>query len=372
MTTRPPFVLAAAALISAWPSGGFAQTPAQAPAQTGALASAQGSEKSADAKEKKKRFTTFFDTDEPLTVTLVTNIKRIRGDKSDKAPWRSAQWGYFRPDSSKVEIPIKARTRGLWRLKNCEFPPLRLDFPGKELQGTPFDGLNKPKLVSYCRNDDEFEQYVLQEYQLYRIYNLLTPASHRARLLRLTYADSASGKALTTRYAIMLEEPDEMAARFEGSIMEQKGARAADLEPQHALLVGLYSYFIANTDWSVAGLHNFELLVRGDGTVIPVAYDFDFAGVVNAKYATVDPSLSVQRVRDRLFRGYCASPDEYGRTFALFNEKKDAIYGLYKDRIGQLMKPKIVDETLSFYDEFYRTINDPRLAKRRILDACRD
>jgi hypothetical protein len=368
MITRPPFVLAAAALLSALPSGVFAQTAGQTPAQTGAAASAQGT--STEAKPKKKRVTTFFDTDEPLQVTLVTNIKRIRGDKSDKAPWRAAAWGYVRPDSSKVEIPIKARTRGIWRLKNCDFPPLRLDFPNKEPQGTPFDGLNKPKLVSYCKNDDEYEQYLLQELQLYRIYNLLTPMSHRARLLHLTYADSASGKPLTTRYAIMLEEPEEMAARFEGAMIKQKGARAGDLEPKHALLVGLYSYFIANTDFSVAGLHNFELLARGDGTVIPVAYDFDFAGAVNARYATVDPSLSVTRVRDRLYRGYCASPEEYAETFALFNAKKDAIYGLYKDRIGQLMKPKIVEETLKFYDEFYKTINNPRLAKRQILDAC--
>ena len=366
MTTRPPFFLAAAALLSAVPSGVFAQTAAQ----PGAVASAQGTEQSTEAKAKKKRITTFFDTDEPLQVTLVTNLKRIRGDKSDKAPWRSAQWGYVRPDSSKVEIPIKARTRGIWRLKNCEFPPLRLDFPNKEPQGTPFDGLNKPKLVSYCKNDDDYEQYVLQELQLYRIYNLLTPMSHRARLLRLTYADSASGEALTTRYAIMLEEPEEMAARFDGTIIEQKGARAADLEPQHALLVGLYSYFIANTDFSVAGLHNFELLAKGDGTVIPVAFDFDFSGAVNARYATVDPSLDVSRVRDRLFRGYCASAEEYAETFALFNQKKDAIYGLYNDRIGQLMDRKVVDATLKFYDEFYKTINDPRLAKRHILDRC--
>ena len=69
-----------------------------------------------------------------------------------------------------------------------------------------FFGLDKPKLVSYCRDDDIYEQYVLQEYQLYRIYRMLTPNSYRARLVEMTYTDSASGKVEAKRAAILLEE----------------------------------------------------------------------------------------------------------------------------------------------------------------------
>ena len=318
---------------------------------------------------KKVRQTAFFDSQEPVAVTLAINLKRIRGDKMDEAPWRAATLSYDAA-GKKVEIPIRARTRGIWRLKNCEFPPLRLDLPNKGAQGTVFEGLNKPKLVSYCKNTDTFEQYVLQEFQLYRAYNVLTPMSHRARLLRVTYADSATGKPLTTRYAIMLEEPDLMASRFDGVIVEQTGARSRDLNLDAALLAGLFQYFIANTDFSVAWLHNFELIARADGEILPVAYDFDFAGAVNAAYATVDPSLSVKRVRDRLFRGYCAKPEEYGKAFNHFTDKRNAIYGLYSDDLGKLLDKKVVSETLSFYDDFYKTISDSKLAKRKIFDSC--
>ena len=326
----------------------------------------------AEEAPKKVRTTTFFDSEDPVALTLSINLKQIRGDKGDDAPWRGASISYTDPSGKKIEIPIKARTRGIWRLKNCEFPPLRLNFPEKATVGTQFEGLNKPKLVSYCRNSDTFEQYVLQEMQLYRAYNLLTPASHKARLLRVTYADSASGKVMTTRYAILLEEPDAMAARFKGGIIDQVGAVAADLEPEHMRLSGVFQYFIANTDHSINGLHNFELLAREDGAVLPVAYDFDFAGAVNASYATVDPQFStIVRVRDRLFRGYCAPAEEYAKTFSLFREKKDAIYGLYSDKIGQLMNKRIAAETLDFYGDFYKTIEDSRRAKRDILDKCR-
>jgi hypothetical protein len=54
----------------------------------------------------------------------------------------------------------------------------------------------------------------------------------------------------------------------------------------------------------------------------------------------------------------------------LFNEKKDAIYALYSDSIGKLLKPKIAEETLKYYDEFYKVINDPKRAKREIAESC--
>lgn len=161
-----------------------------------------------------------------------------------------------------------------------------------------------------------------------------------------------------------------MAARFNGGILDAKGARADDLDRDHALLVGLFQYFIANTDFSVSGLHNFELMTRADGTVVPIAYDFDFAGAINASYASVDPQFPVKQVRDRFFRGYCGSPDEYQKTFSLFRDKKDAIYGLYSDKIGQLLNKRVSDETLKFFGDFYKTIDDARRAKRDILESC--
>jgi hypothetical protein len=75
-------------------------------------------------------------------------------------------------------------------------------------------------------------------------------------------------------------------------------------------------------------------------------------------------------VRRRLFRGYCTGADSYARAFALFNQKKPQIYALYDDDIGKLMDRGTVKETLRYFDEFYETINDPRSAKRSIIEPC--
>ncbi len=312
----------------------------------------------------------FFDTQDPIEVTLTANIGQLRSDKSADHPWRSATMSYNAPDGNPLTVPLQARTRGIWRLRTCDFPPLRLNFSGETSKGSIFNKLDKPKLVSYCQDDDSYEQYILQEFQLYRIYQLLTPVSHRARLLRLTYADSATGKVRARRYGFVLEEPKAIAARLGGRVFEQTGAGAGDLDPDQNALLGVFQYMIGNTDFSIAGLHNVELLLKEDGVLMPIAYDFDFAGAVNARYATPAEMLHIASVRYRLFRGYCTDPASYARSFAVFVEKKPQIYALYNDEIGKLIKPGTVKETLRYFDEFYETINDPRSARRSIIEPC--
>jgi hypothetical protein len=314
----------------------------------------------------------FFESEEPLPITLTLNIKRIRGDKDDNAPWRDATITYTPPGATTPEVlPLKLKTHGIWRLNHCDFPPIRLDFSKDNTKKTIFAGLNKPKLTNFCRDDDTYEQYVLQELQAYRIYWAITHTSHAVRALRITYVDSASGKPLTTRYAFIAEDPGRMTARLGGKILEIKGAGPDDMQMGPMVVTSLFEYFIGNTDYSMGGLHNIELFTRTDGTdPVPVARDFDFAGLVNTRYATPDYRLHIRTVRDRLFRGYCAPDSSFAKAFALFDAKKGAIYALYHDKIGALLQPKIVEESIKYFDDFYKTIDNPKDAKHDIIEAC--
>lgn len=326
-----------------------------------------------------------FQREAPLAVTFTTNIAQLRGDRkrgSEKAPWRAGTLTYQRADSASPgaapgappgapsRVPVRAKTHGIWRLAHCEFPPVRLNFSSRDTKGTPFAHIDKPKLTNSCRDADEYEQYVLQELQLYRIYQLLTPMSHRVRLLRVAYADSATGRIEATRYGFLLEDPDQMAARLGGKLIRAKGATASDFDAPQMALAYLFQYLIGNTDFSFNQLHNGEIVVLPDGRNVPVAYDFDFSGAVNARYATPDPSIRIRRVRDRKFRGYCALNAEYPGALPLFRQKKDAIYALYSDEIGRLLDPKTVRETLDYFNEFYDVIGSQKLTERAILGDC--
>jgi hypothetical protein len=311
-----------------------------------------------------------FREEEPIKFVLIANLGRLKHDRTQNPPWREGRISYEESPGQSAEVPVRLRTRGIWRLKECEFPPLRFDFKKDSVKQTLFEKLDKPKLVTHCRDTKEGDQLILAEFQLYRIYNLLTPYSHRVRLAQVAYADSGSGKVETTRYAFLEEEPAAVAHRVGAMLVKQQGATVADLVPSAATLFAVFQYFIGNTDWSIAGLHNVELLTS-DSLHVPVPYDFDFSGAVNARYATTDPRLPIHRVRDRLYRGYCMPNDSvFAPVFTLFESKKDSIYALYHDDIGRLLDADRAKETLEYFDEFYKTISNPRDAKHEIIDRC--
>ncbi len=314
-----------------------------------------------------------FKSEALLDVTFTTNIKALKRDRSNGAPWRAATLSYA--DTSvtggRRVVPVRARTRGIWRLKNCDFPPVRLNFANKDAKGSLFRDLDEPKLVGYCKGMNNYEQYVLQEYQLYRIYRLLTPVSHRVRLVRMTYVDSATAKVDATKYAFLVEDPAHVALTAGGKIINVLGATSDDLDGEHATLAYLFQYMIGNTDFSFGGLHNAELLALPTGVNLPIAYDFDFAGAIDASYATPDTSLRITRVRDRQYRGFCQQNLLVPKVLQLFRDKKAAIYALYSDEIGALMAPRTVKETLEYFDAFYATIADPKEIDRRVLRDCR-
>ena len=332
-------------------------------------AQAQAANDSA-AKTKEEKVPRLFRSEEPVAVTFTTNIRQIRRDKSDKAPWRWGALTYQDSAGKPVQVPLRVRTRGIWRLKNCAFPPIRLNFSGKTADHTLFDGLDEPKLVNYCQDNDQYERYILQELQLYRVYQTVTPASHRVRLVRMAYVDSASGKREAERYAFIVEDPARLAKRLSAKVPKQTGATPADLDPDQLALAYLFEYFIGNLDFSWGGLHNTELLGTADGRVLPVAYDFDYAGAVNAWYATPPANYGVPNVRTRKFMAPCELAEQFPGALARFLERKDAIYALYRDPVGALLPPKLVKETLEYFDDFYDKVRTPQDAKRNVFDRC--
>jgi hypothetical protein len=264
---------------------------------------------------------------------------------------------------------VRVRTRGIWRKKNCDIPPLLLNFTKDSTKRTVFARVDRLRLTMHCRDNDDYEQYVLKEYQLYRVQRLLTPYAFDVRLARMTYIDSEKKDTVAQRYGFFQEQDDLFAEKVGAKLMEIQGAGPDDIAPYESAFFGVFQYFVANSDYSIRALHNVVLLFK-DPIYIPVARDFDWSGAVNPRYAKPNPILPIKTITQRLMRGYCAPAEEYEKVFSLFREKKDAIYALYRDEIGSLLKPDVVKETLEYFDEFYKTISDPKRAKREIVEAC--
>lgn len=300
--------------------------------------------------------TAFFRTDSVLAFTLRTDLRALRRDRDTAdSPWREATITWTGAEGPR-STPLRLRTRGAFRLRLCTFPPIRLRFAQDSVRGTPWRDLHRPKLVTHCMERGEYEQHVLQEYALYRVYRLLTPYGYPARLVRVTYEDVAGGQPVT-RYGFVLEDPDHFAERLHAAPLTRTGVRQGEIHRPSAVLLGVWEYFIANTDWSLPGLHNIALL-RMDSVVHAVPYDFDWAGAINASYARPDPSLPIRSVRERLYRGLCVSAEELEPVLARFESLKDSIAAVYRGVPD--LDPRTVTRTLAWYDEFYRAIADRR------------
>jgi hypothetical protein len=313
-----------------------------------------------------------FQKVEPLELQLVANYRVLLRDR-DTLSVRE-YWGEVRlPDSSGAErrLPVRLRTRGHFRLasRNCAFVPLRLEFAKKDVRGTPFEGQDELKLVTHCNGTPLYEQYVLREHLAYRLHGVLAPSAFRSRVVRVAYVDSASGRVLETRPAMFLEHEGHVARRMEGEVVEIRRALFGDVDLDQMTEVALFAYFIGNSDYSLYALHNIRLVRRwSDSVLLPISYDYDFSGLVNARYATPPPQLNLRSVRDRLYRGPCRQPEEMAPHVARYLQRKAHIMAL-PDSIPGLDRSYVRD-VRGFLAEFFATIESPRSARSVFWDNC--
>jgi len=361
----PARLLLAAALL-------LAALPVQAQDATKKTKSEKKKEKSDTTPPKPSKVSEFWKSTTPLEITLTVNLKKIRGDRDkSQAPWEWGQFSYV--DSGKtVTVPARIKARGISRLKICSlFPPVWVDFAGSDTKNLLLAHLNRFKLVTPCKPPSAFERYTIEEYNLYRVYGLITPIGHLARLMHMTVVDSASGKPDFNRYVFALEDPDEMASRFGGKIFKVEGAVAKDMDERQTAITGVIEYLLGNTDFSIYALHNAELL-QLHGDIYPVVYDFDQAGVIAPPYAAVDPKLGIRSVKDRIYRGLCVSPDTVKAVIADVLSKAPSILALYDDDIGKLIGNPGVPESKRWFNQVFDEFKDQRFVKNEILDRCRD
>jgi len=309
-----------------------------------------------------------FDAADPLAITLTADFNAIAKERGEQKHPHPGVLSYVTPRGDSVSLKVNLHTRGHYRLRICSFPPLKVEFDKNESAHTLFAHQGNLKLVVQCRDNRAFSNYLLEEYLIYRVYNLVTPMSFRARLARVTYVDATGRRGPETRYGFFLENDDRMARRNHTHVLDTKGVIQSQTDPSQMGRVAVFEYLIGNTDWSVAGLHNIVLIEDSTGVLFPVPYDYDWSGVIYPPYAVPDSRLGIRTVRERLYRGYCRTAAELAPHFAVFNAVKDSIYALYRGQEG--LEQGRVEEALKYYDEFYRTINDPRRVKRAFIDSC--
>jgi hypothetical protein len=313
-----------------------------------------------------------FGPEEPLRFVLAADFDQLKKDRDEESEERPGQVRIMGQDGAEVEIPIQVRTRGNFRLqrRNCSDPPLRLNFPETSPQGTVFDGQDKLKLVTHCRDSDRYEQNLLEEYLAYRIYNQLTDKSFRVRLAEITYMDTSGKNDPVERMGFLIEDAEALATRLGGRMVEAPTTRPENFVPDQLSLMYLFQYMVGNVDWGTGYSHNVQILLLDRG-YYPIAYDFDWTGLVDAPYAGPNELTQDQHtsVRQRVYWGHCLPGIDYPGLFASFMEKREAILDLARNQIG--LSEGNVKSAVRYLEEFFDIIGNPRRAEREIINSCR-
>lgn len=304
---------------------------------------------------------TLFDEfygDEVLEIKLETDLSALIDDRqSDK--YQHAIFTFTNKEGG-VEIhDLKIKARGKFRRRVCNFPPIKLNFSKDRLMERGYVAeYDKFKLVTHCLNDKAISKdNVAKEYLAYRLYNELTEKGYRVQLVKINYVDSKGRLSRIKRYGFIMEETDEMAHRAGGKECEEcRGLPASEYNTQAANLMSVFQYMIGNADYDMDMMRNLKM-VRPylGGGVIPVPYDFDFAGLVNPSYAIPNSDYGLVSVKQRVFLGHKVDSAVLTNTLSRFLERRAAMEKAVEN--VPLLNRSEREDILLYLDTFFTEVN---------------
>ncbi|MCK4880105.1 MAG: hypothetical protein KAS82_05565 [Bacteroidales bacterium] len=276
-------------------------------------------------------FLDLFDETDPMHITLTLDLKRYQREKY-KGEYMPVHFLYHFNDSLHLEKEMRLKARGKFRRAHCTLAPFWLNIRKVDEENEHLRNASKIKVVTHCKGTKAYEEYVLKEYLCYKIYNIISPVSFRVRLVRITYVDTGRKNKETEGWAFMIEPEEMLAQRNNAMVVKRDDLTTKLLRPEEINILALFQYMIGNPDYSVPRRHNLKILgLPGFGATsyIPVPYDFDYSGLVDAYYAVPSEKLGIISVRERYFLGPCREDRAYIAAIEKIN--------LYREEILQLV-----------------------------------
>jgi len=313
-----------------------------------------------------------FEGDDVLDLTIhgpMTRLARGTRGSTDVGGWLELA------DGQKIQMTFSRY--GISRLRECGLPCFKITIAEEDARGTIFEGQSTLRLVTGCQYGSSYDRYILLEYLVYESFAVITEPALQTRLVSCRFRDSEKPAFEEIGLAFFVEDIGLAADRHGKTWLDIRSQRIADLDPAQLALLALFQFMVGNTDWSAlssaAGqscCHNVAVLgAEGDKHNRLLPFDFDQAGLVDAPYAAPDERLKIQRVTQRVYRGYCTHNDELPAAIAVLNEKRRELEELFDE--NALPNPQARKRALKYIDGFYDTINNPRKMESRIISECR-
>lgn len=318
-----------------------------------------------------------FTNNDMMAFTLTAPFSKMRRERNKEKRYAASL--IFVDEGKDITLPLELQVRGNNRLmkETCRFVPLRVHFEKESIKGTLFAKQKKLKLVTLCNKQNTYTNYLLQEYLVYRMFNVLTDSSFKVKLAEVTYLEAGRSGKPRISYGFFIEDKKRMGKRLGLNTIPGHRIPVKALDPTQISLVSLFQFMIGNTDWSATKgeadedcCHNAKMLGTEGQRHTPVPYDFDFAGLLNAKYAGPAPGIPISSVKIRLYRGFC-KPDLIGmrNARATIQQHKEALYALFEanERLSDSARKK----SLKYLDSYYKISESDKNFERKVTKKCR-
>ena len=311
-----------------------------------------------------------FQSEKPLKLTIKLHVEKVVNDVKLREE-RDAELSSLNSNGKFTTYNIKVKVRGKNRTnkKICSFPPLKLNFKKKETKNSVFEGQDKLKLVTHCKNQKNFKEYIFKEYLVYKLYQKITSNSFNARLCEITYIDTGKNNERFTQNGFLIEEIGDVAKRNELKVFKDSLRNQESLNKTNVDRLVFFQYLIGNVDWSIPKRHNVKIM-KDEKNNLPFAipYDFDYSGFVNTSYSSPPEGFNISSVKIRVFRGLCRR-NNYDGTIAFYKKIKPELYDTVNEATYIELKSR--ENLIKYFDSFYDILDNPKAVFKKIIKTCR-
>jgi hypothetical protein len=298
-------------------------------------------------------------------------LKKYQREKF-KGEYLPVKFHYQLNDTLTLEKDVRIKARGNFRREHCSFAPFWLNIRKSDVVNQNLQGVKRIKVVTHCNGGRSYGDYVLKEYLAYRIYNILSPASFRVRLVKMRYVDTGRKNRVTENWAFMIEPESLLAERLQAVVIKKDNLSMRHMDKEEMDRVALFMYMIGNPDFSVKGRHNVKILGIGNFGVdgfTPVPYDFDYSGLINTYYAVPGEELGIKSVRERYYLGACRDDQAYQKAMDHLEKHREEILELVQE--FPLITDKARKEMVAYLESYFTIARGRNFMEYSLRSTCR-
>lgn len=311
-----------------------------------------------------------FEIEEPLNLTLKFSVKELQKTKW-KETYLPGEMTCHVNENFHVTHNVRIKARGEIRKQICYAPMFVVNIRHAGIEAEELADVIKLKMVHRCKSSNMYRSYVLREYLVYKIWNLLSPYSFNTRLVKLKIIDTGRKNKESENWAFLIEPEAMMAERNNCMPIKNDRLALATVNKEQMDKVAFFSYMVGQSDYSVTGRHNLKIVTPKEyGTTgfLTVPYDFDYCGLVNAEYAEPGPNLGVESVRDRYYLGACRSDEVYTKTKKWLESYRDEIIDLINS--FEYLEESDKKDMIRYLDSYFKESESKGFINKYIQSTC--